>query len=991
MPFGLANAPGTFQRMMDAVLRGLTWQCCLVYLDDVIIFSKGGVARHVVELAAVLERLKGAGLSLKASKSVRPFGRFLQTEFGTKAVPSSKLLRKTTEWEWGAEQQAAFEQLKEELTARPLLAYPDYTKPFKLVTDASASALARPSCRTKAEAPRDTATQIRQWVRSCRDCGTRKARPKEVIPPLRSLGLGTVGDRWALDVAGPLPVTKRGNRYVIPAVEYATLYAIAVAVPTHAAQDVARFCDLVWVLRPPRGRGVTKLAHRWVGPARITDDAGFDNWRVEFHDTGESLVTHCSFLTSYHCPEGMLEEIARRTTAELGTEDEHHLRDLWKGPVVETEAAETQDGSDEAVRVPSLTPGNREFAPVPTIDDGLVPVISPERNEVVAPVTTRTAERNDGTAPVSTTNEAHEERAPVMTADDDNRRQTPVSTTDDASRSGNAPVSNAPVSTADGVGIREEAPVQTAGSRREAPTTTSGGVETNDTPAVTIDRVHDDDGAHAFEYDSAAAEDGVWRREPRIRRVIRRRREVTDPSRVIGSGVPKGVTRREALRRTPAESREVLRVPFDDEDLGNVDAWATRMATDEPQDSAARRDENSGSRAQKISTGVKRAATRRRQSTMNLLIARVGRCCRHRLRLVVWIGFHVFVCGWFHRVRRRHHNGRRVSGQSSARPNGTNIERQKQSMQCFGHRNTRDIDCGSSSNWKCQLGGVSKQRKLLTYSTSTSSVACKGIATISVDRVDFKSQIAHGDLVRLEGEVIYTGRSSLAVQITGYRHDVEAGKFIHTLSAIMTCVALDENMRPSPGLPKLMDPSDPEYVRKHEEIAAQRKELAARWQAVQEEVDQLPHVSVDMLKTYNYGRSLEVPIPDTLIEVQNSFLPKHLNRNNTIFGGEVLTWMDKVAFRHHLEVEVEVFVGRIGSKERRKSHTGYFTVANLDRSYRMKQISTGLKVDENDQESMRTLLKAQHRWLFDDQERKLLTLEPLSLSTPNSSSPQVTP
>jgi hypothetical protein len=54
--------------MMDAVLRGLMWQCCLMYLDDVIIFTKGGVARHVVELAAVLERLSRAGLSLKAAK-----------------------------------------------------------------------------------------------------------------------------------------------------------------------------------------------------------------------------------------------------------------------------------------------------------------------------------------------------------------------------------------------------------------------------------------------------------------------------------------------------------------------------------------------------------------------------------------------------------------------------------------------------------------------------------------------------------------------------------------------------------------------------------------------------------------------------------------------------------------------------------------------------------------------------------------------------------
>ncbi|KAE8957063.1 hypothetical protein PR001_g31505, partial [Phytophthora rubi] len=87
----------------------------------------------------------------------------------------------------------------------------------------------------------DMHTTVRQWVRSCRDCGTRKARPREVIPPLRPLGLGDVGDRWALDVAGPLPVTGRGNRYVVAAVEYATRYAVAVAVPTHTAKDIARF------------------------------------------------------------------------------------------------------------------------------------------------------------------------------------------------------------------------------------------------------------------------------------------------------------------------------------------------------------------------------------------------------------------------------------------------------------------------------------------------------------------------------------------------------------------------------------------------------------------------------------------------------------------------------------------------------------------------------------------------------------------------------
>ncbi|POM78809.1 LOW QUALITY PROTEIN: Hypothetical protein PHPALM_3620 [Phytophthora palmivora] len=68
MPFGLANTPGTFQRLMDAVVRGLSWQCCMVYLDDIIIYRKGTFERHIVELAAVLERLANAGLSLKPEK-----------------------------------------------------------------------------------------------------------------------------------------------------------------------------------------------------------------------------------------------------------------------------------------------------------------------------------------------------------------------------------------------------------------------------------------------------------------------------------------------------------------------------------------------------------------------------------------------------------------------------------------------------------------------------------------------------------------------------------------------------------------------------------------------------------------------------------------------------------------------------------------------------------------------------------------------------------
>ena len=56
MPFGLRNAPATFQRFVDITLSGLTWKTCLVYLDDIIVFSKTP-AEHMAHLDAVQHRL----------------------------------------------------------------------------------------------------------------------------------------------------------------------------------------------------------------------------------------------------------------------------------------------------------------------------------------------------------------------------------------------------------------------------------------------------------------------------------------------------------------------------------------------------------------------------------------------------------------------------------------------------------------------------------------------------------------------------------------------------------------------------------------------------------------------------------------------------------------------------------------------------------------------------------------------------------------------
>ena len=74
MPFGLCNAPATFERLMDRVLCGMRWSHCLVYLDDVISF--GTTAPEALQRwGEVLERLCAFGLQLKANKCT-----FMKTE-----------------------------------------------------------------------------------------------------------------------------------------------------------------------------------------------------------------------------------------------------------------------------------------------------------------------------------------------------------------------------------------------------------------------------------------------------------------------------------------------------------------------------------------------------------------------------------------------------------------------------------------------------------------------------------------------------------------------------------------------------------------------------------------------------------------------------------------------------------------------------------------------------------------------------------------------
>lgn len=182
MPFGLKNAPATFQRVMDNVLRGLQNEFCLVYLDDIIIMS-ASLQEHIVHLTKVFQRLRDTKFKIQLDKSeflkkevaylghivtsegVKPnpdkilaikkypipkttkqiksflgllgyYRKFIK-DFARLTKPLTSCLKKNSKIEHTPQFIKCFEDCKNILTNEPILQYPDFSKPFNLTTDAS--------------------------------------------------------------------------------------------------------------------------------------------------------------------------------------------------------------------------------------------------------------------------------------------------------------------------------------------------------------------------------------------------------------------------------------------------------------------------------------------------------------------------------------------------------------------------------------------------------------------------------------------------------------------------------------------------------------------------------------------------------------------------------------------------------------------------------------------------------------------------------------
>ena len=182
MPMGLTNAPATFQRMMNRVLRAFIGKSVLVYLDDILVFSETR-EQHLIHLEEVFGALRRERLYAKPSKcliaaeeinflghvvgngclkvdplktqavrEMKPptnvhgmrrflgfanfFRRFIRG-FSEISIPLHALTHKNAHFVWSEECQTAFDALREALLSAPVLRLPDFDRPFILSTDAS--------------------------------------------------------------------------------------------------------------------------------------------------------------------------------------------------------------------------------------------------------------------------------------------------------------------------------------------------------------------------------------------------------------------------------------------------------------------------------------------------------------------------------------------------------------------------------------------------------------------------------------------------------------------------------------------------------------------------------------------------------------------------------------------------------------------------------------------------------------------------------------
>ena len=230
LPFGLCNSPSTYQRVMEQCLGDLNMKICCIFLDDLIIFADT-FEEHLQRLEIVFNRLRECNLKLAPKKCsfmqkkvkyvgyivsedgvecdpdkidkvrnwptpkcpedvrqfvgfagfyrkfVKNFSQIVKPLYEVMPVQNQKRSKKTkssNDFIWGTAQEQAFQELKNRLTTAPVLAYPEYTIPFSIYTDACGQGIGAVLCQTQEGQERVISYASRSLTKSEKNYPTHK-------------------------------------------------------------------------------------------------------------------------------------------------------------------------------------------------------------------------------------------------------------------------------------------------------------------------------------------------------------------------------------------------------------------------------------------------------------------------------------------------------------------------------------------------------------------------------------------------------------------------------------------------------------------------------------------------------------------------------------------------------------------------------------------------------------------------------------------------
>ncbi|GJR22458.1 reverse transcriptase domain-containing protein [Tanacetum coccineum] len=271
MPFGLCNAPSTFQRCMMTIFHDMIEETMEVFMDDFSVFEDS-FSSCLFYLDKMLQRIEVDRAKVDVIAKLPPptsvkgiqsflghagfYRRFIQ-DFSKIARPMTHLLEKETPFIFSTECREEFETLKKKLTKAPILVAPDWDLPFEIMCDASDFAVGAVLGQHGVYTAKKPLISLQLATMD---------PPGDIMVPTtplkKSLILVSIGRRfteipmtWShggIDFMGPFP-SSRGNKYILVAVDYLSKWVKAKALPTNDARVVCKFLKSLFArFRTPR-------------------------------------------------------------------------------------------------------------------------------------------------------------------------------------------------------------------------------------------------------------------------------------------------------------------------------------------------------------------------------------------------------------------------------------------------------------------------------------------------------------------------------------------------------------------------------------------------------------------------------------------------------------------------------------------------------------------------------------------------------------------